>query len=201
MSTFSYNTGVPAANNNPSVDQSDMLTNTSSINSILGVDHVTFNASGGGRHNQVTFNSNNVPSLPASLLTLFSNNQDGNGNNLPNGLSQLFAFSGTAAQSQLQYYIKYASSSDAPSPYGSVMLFGGLIIKFGFVPTVTTAGITINLATSPATPFPSACFGVVASQWTSGSAGTIIGAVGTASTIRLVASTGSVSAFYIAIGI
>lgn len=196
MSTFSYNTGVPAANNNPSIDQSDMLINTASTNSILAVDHVSFNAAGGGRHNQVTFNGNNVPSLPATLLKLFANNQDGNGNNLPNGLSQLFAFSGTSAQSQLQYYLNSASNT-----YGSVLLFGGLILKYGLVSGISTTAVTVNWAAAPATVFPTICFGAVACQNTSGTAGSIIGTSVTPSTVRLVASAGTgISAFYIAIG-
>ena len=135
MSTFSYNTGVPAANNNPSVDQPEMLINTASINSLLAIDHVAFNTAGGGRHNQVTFNANNPATLPANPPVLFTNIQDGNGNNLPNALAQLFYYTGTSSQSQLQYTLNSASTS-----YGSVMVMGGLILKFGVVASVSTSG-------------------------------------------------------------
>lgn len=59
--TFSYNNAVPATNNNPSVDQPDMLTNTQSIESLIAVDHVSFNALNGGQHKQVVFNNKNAP--------------------------------------------------------------------------------------------------------------------------------------------
>jgi hypothetical protein len=82
VTAFSYNTGVPAAPNNPSVDQPEMLINCESINSILAVDHVTFNTSGtgtpgssGGQHLQVTFNGKNVPSgLPTDPLSIIYSN-------------------------------------------------------------------------------------------------------------------------------
>lgn len=69
MTSFTFNTLIPAANNNPSIDQGPMLQNNVSTNGILGVDHVTFNTQGpagppngsGGQHLQVTFNGKNVP--------------------------------------------------------------------------------------------------------------------------------------------
>lgn len=69
--TFSYNNLVPATNNNPSVDQPDMLINTQSIDSIVNVDHVSFNAASGGTHKQVTFSSKNAAGAqvdPQSVL-------------------------------------------------------------------------------------------------------------------------------------
>lgn len=53
--TFSYNNGVPATANDPSVDQPDMLLNTQAINGISDVDHIGFNAANGGMHRQVTY--------------------------------------------------------------------------------------------------------------------------------------------------
>lgn len=78
MTAFTYNTGVPAAANNPSNDQPIMLINCQSIDSIIGVDHITFNSSGtggagasGGQHLQVTFNGKNVPSgLPVDPISI-----------------------------------------------------------------------------------------------------------------------------------
>lgn len=60
MSTFSYNTNIPAANNDPADDQPLMQTNYSSISQLIDVDHVAFNTAGGGRHDQVTFAANNA---------------------------------------------------------------------------------------------------------------------------------------------
>lgn len=69
--SFTYNNAVPAAPNNPSNDQPDMLTNAQSIASIWSVDHIGFNASNGGTHLQTTFISKNTPAAqtdPSSTL-------------------------------------------------------------------------------------------------------------------------------------
>lgn len=66
--TFTFNTGVPAAANDPSVDQPDMLSNNVSTNSILAVDHISFNTAGGGQHLQMHMNATPtyiaVPAVP-----------------------------------------------------------------------------------------------------------------------------------------
>jgi len=59
--TFNFNAGIPAANNNPSNDQPDMLTNNISTNAILAIDHVSFNDANGGKHKQITYVSKNTP--------------------------------------------------------------------------------------------------------------------------------------------
>jgi len=64
--SFTYNNSIPAAGNNPSADQPIMLQNTKSIQNLIDVDHVDFNAtSGQGEHKQVTFNAFNPPSAPS----------------------------------------------------------------------------------------------------------------------------------------
>ncbi len=71
MTNFNYNNAVPAPNNNPSVDQPDMLINTQSIELLLEVDHISFRTEDGGTHKQVTFSSKNTPGAqadPASTL-------------------------------------------------------------------------------------------------------------------------------------
>ncbi len=81
MTAYTYNAGVPAANDDPSVDQPDMLTNAQSINSLIGTDHVSFNSTGsggvgaiGGQHLQVTFNGKNVPGAQTDpISTLYTN--------------------------------------------------------------------------------------------------------------------------------
>ena len=65
MSSFTYNSAVPAPNDDPSADQPVMQINAASIASIIAVDHVGFNTSPGGTHNQVTFSSENTPSTPS----------------------------------------------------------------------------------------------------------------------------------------
>lgn len=68
MTTFAFNTGVPASGNDPSVDQPDMLTNNVSDNAIWGVDHLAYGSAGSGgagasagQHLKVTYNSKTTP--------------------------------------------------------------------------------------------------------------------------------------------
>lgn len=72
-----YNNSIPAAANNPSNDQPDMQTNTDAIDSIIAVDHVSFNAAAGdvsGAHEQITFNDKNVPGAQTDpKSTLYTN--------------------------------------------------------------------------------------------------------------------------------
>ena len=71
MTMFTYNSGVPFATNNPSVDQPQMLINTVSNFGIWNVDHVGFNTTNttgnpnasGGQHLRVTFNGKNPPAF------------------------------------------------------------------------------------------------------------------------------------------
>jgi hypothetical protein len=78
MTMFTYNTAVPFATNNPSVDQPQMLINTVSGSGIWDVDHVGFNSTGvignpaasGGQHLQVTFNGNHTPAAQTDPLSV-----------------------------------------------------------------------------------------------------------------------------------
>lgn len=140
LPSYTYNAGVPNPDNDPSVDQPDMLINTQSIASLIATDHVGFNTPNGGTHDQVTFSSNNVPTLPTTFPTLFT--QVPSGGTKP----ELYFYSGTAAQSSSQYVRASA---------GSAVLTAGIIIKWGssgLVPNNTT----INFVS----PFPNACFNV-----------------------------------------
>lgn len=56
--SFTFNTTIPAAGNNPSNDQPIMLTNNVSNAAIWAVDHIGFNANNGGTHQTLTFISN-----------------------------------------------------------------------------------------------------------------------------------------------
>lgn len=133
MTNFQYTPTIPDGPNNPSVDQPGMKINAQSINDILAIDHVTFNADNGGTHKQVVFSSNNVPSLPATFPTLFTNTVS--------GLPQIFFYSGSEAQSSNQY----SSASNF-----STFLLGGLILKGGSI-TLSASPQVINYASlSPA---------------------------------------------------
>lgn len=67
MPNFVYETNIPAASHNPSADQPIMQTNANSINSIIGIDHFSFNATDGGYHKQVSLVNEATPALPAGV--------------------------------------------------------------------------------------------------------------------------------------
>ncbi len=100
--SYPINPNIPATNDDPADDQPIMQRNFSSINGFLGVDHINPGTTGDGFHKQITFYSNNPPTVPTTSPILFSNIQDGAGNNLPSALAQLFLYTGTATQSKNQ---------------------------------------------------------------------------------------------------
>lgn len=67
MTSFTFDTGIPNANNNPSIDQPGMQINNVSIDGILAVDHVSFETDDGGTHKKVTYiNKITSPTLPVT---------------------------------------------------------------------------------------------------------------------------------------
>jgi hypothetical protein len=179
MSTFSYSTTIPAANNDPADDQPQMQTNFASISGLINVDHVGFNVIGGGEHEQVTFNANNVPAVPTSPPILFTNTVG--------AVPQLFFYSGSATTSSSQYVV---------AANGSTFLLGGIILKWGTLAAVAN-GATVTFPV----PFPNACFGAFPTI----NIGSTVSPVGTNGftatgfTFRTAAA-GSVPITYLAIG-
>lgn len=153
--TYPINVNIPAAANDPADDQPEMKTNFSNINSYLQVDHTNPAATGAGQHKQVTFNSNNVPSIPTSPPVLFTNTQDGAGNTLPGSVPELFFYSGDATRTSNQY---------RSVAVGSTVLTGGIIMKWGAVAAVSD-GTPISFVT----PFPNNVFSLQVSGGTSSS--------------------------------
>lgn len=139
--TIPYNNGIPAANNNPSTDQPNMKTNTDAIDTLLQVDHVSFNTASGGTHKQITFSSNNVPVPPVSPPILFTNNVA--------ATPHLFFYSGNAAHSSDQY---------VAAATGSTFLLGGIILKWG-VQVAANNNTTVTFTSA----FPNNCWSVVVS--------------------------------------
>jgi hypothetical protein len=150
MTNFSYNDAVPAANNNPSVDQPDMQINTLSTDQILAIDHISFNTNNGGQHKQITFNIDNasgfpyIPTIPTSPPVLFTQNV--------NALPELFYYSGDAAHGSSQY---------VQGTNGSTFLFGGIILKW-FTVTSASTNFIQTFAGVGLTNFPNNAFGAVA---------------------------------------
>lgn len=130
-----YDPTKPAANDKPSNDQAPMQTNFASIKQLIDVDHVDFADGQYGKHKQVAFPFNNVPTFPLAAPTLFTD--------VVAGLSQLKFFSGTAAQSANQYVV---------GTNGSTFLLGGIIIKW-FTTSVTNSN-NVNLSASIGSAFP-----------------------------------------------
>lgn len=143
--TFSYNGAIPSPPNDPAADVGTMQTNAASIQSIIKVDHVDFNTAGGGQHKQVTFNANNVPAGPPPFTppVLFTNGTP----------SQLFFYTGTAAQSSNQYYTNQNTHGTVQS---SVLLLGGIILKWG----VLSFSGSQNPSDSFNTAFPNNCINI-----------------------------------------
>ncbi len=154
--TIPYDSTIPQPGDNPSISQGEFLTNFSGIDQWTNIDHYRFSSASpaAGLHKQVTFGANNPPSpfpSPVTVLppVLFTNIQDGKGNNLPNGIPEIFLYSGSAAQGQNNYVSQGT---------GSVLLFGGIIMKWGqgSIPTGSNQNVPFTQG-----PFPNACFSVV----------------------------------------
>ncbi len=154
MPLFPFDTSVPAANDDPSSDQPDMLTNNQSTSSIIGTDHITFNLNNGGQHKAITFNQDasyapvGFPVSPPQLFTAISTG----------GIPELVYYSGTAAQSANQYT---AGSS------GSTFLFAGFIIKWGVATLGAGLSNTVTFASLGLANFPNNCYNVTANVHTS----------------------------------
>lgn len=61
MPNINYTENIPAANNDPSDDQPNMLQNTNAINTWNNVDHIGFEDNDGGLHKFVRLNAKNDP--------------------------------------------------------------------------------------------------------------------------------------------
>jgi len=151
MSTFSYDPNLPNPDDDPADDVDQMKVNSTSISSLIDIDHIGFNVAGGGWHDQVTFPSNNVPTLPTTNGILFSNTQSPVPGTFNGNQVYYYPSGAAAAQSSAQY--------NSTSTSGSTMLFGGIILKWGTGTHVgSSGGDTISFQGA----FPNACFLVVA---------------------------------------
>ncbi len=154
MPNFIYKDNIPFSTNNPSNDQPNMLTNTNSIDGIIGIDHFSFNDNRGGTHQQVQlFNTSGVNgAIPAGLQgngweTLYASATAGNG-------EIWFVRGATATGIQLT-----GPGNPIALSQGSTFLPGGLILKWGSgsIPANSTH---VNSTRNFASAFPNTCFGV-----------------------------------------
>lgn len=149
MGNFAYNRDVPDATHNPSTDQPDMKINTNSTDSIIAVDHYSFQEqlNQDGYHKQSTYPTLGV--APATLAlqgAVYTKNVGA-------GVTQLFY-----RRESLGAEIQLTGLSTVAANNGYITLPGGIIIQWGVVNTILTAG-TVLFVTSNIN-FPNACFNI-----------------------------------------
>lgn len=144
--SFTFNDAIPAAPNNPSADQPDMLQNNISTNAILDVDHITFNTANGGKHKYVR-----IPTPVAPVVTGTQEWEVYTGNSAfdVGMIDMFFARPNNAGNDTLLRTTAISNSAN-----GYTQLFGGLIIQWG-TSTKTSGG-----STSFPIAFPAQCYGV-----------------------------------------
>lgn len=173
--TFTYNTNIPFATNNPSTDQPNMQTNTNSISGLIGIDHFGFNAqynsiaNSGGFHKVVHMTpfstisgpnnpnppNNNPPLVPTPIGLigqLFSVQMN-------NGIAPdeaLFFLTGGGVLNQLTV----PGLTPSANTNGYTYLAGGLIIQWGRVSMSFSSGSTTGTVTFATAniAFPNNCF-------------------------------------------
>jgi hypothetical protein len=152
--SFIYTTGVPNPPNIPSSDVSNMQTNTNSINSIIGVDHVGFNLANGGYHtviHQTQYSTGTDPAAIPSIGQLYIKQISSNGNTD----EVLFYQSGGGRIFQLTGAPTGAGSQGSIGTSGWTFLPNGLIMQWGVVNSPPSSGsVTYPLQ------FPQNVFGV-----------------------------------------
>jgi len=129
MPGITYNLNIPLATNNPSVDQPNMKINTNAIDSLLQVDHISFNTTNGGQHLQLNFPSVTTQSAPASLASV------------------AYTTAGTANTGAAEFFLK---NSSATLLLSSIKAFGILdattaSVLNGFNCTGSVVGRTITI--------------------------------------------------------
>lgn len=160
---FNYIQNIPFATNNPSADQPNMQTNTNSINSIIGVDHITFNQATGiesdGWHKVIHFRTQAAnPVAIAGIGQLYTKTLT-----IGNTDQCLFFESGGGRITQLTGILGGAGNqtSTANNPNGYTALIGGIILQWGEI-TASASGITNILFATLNINFPTTCFTVMA---------------------------------------
>ncbi len=148
MSVFTYNDGVPGANNDPSEDQPDMLVNTQSIKGIWGPEHYTFGTGidFDGRHTSVSLPNHAAPGLPSYFGVggvLYCNSNFPVWQNSANANNNIATYVGTPVTTNT----------------GLTYLPGGIIMQWGTT-AVSSGANTLLFAGVGAINFPNNCFNV-----------------------------------------
>ncbi len=136
--TFTYNDNIPDALNNPSQDQPKMKANTNSIDSLINVDHVSFNQANGGYHKVVhILNNGGNPGQLGGLGQLFTN--------LTGGEVNLYYESDLGNVTQL--------TNNAALGTNGIIVLGKLTIEWGQVNPATSGTPIIFPRAFSGTPY------------------------------------------------
>lgn len=149
MATLDYFLNLPATNDNPSVDQPNMATNTNSVNTLIAVDHNTFGVSPYGYHTVIHLVPNiggtpTNPPLVAGFGQLFSKNVTVGSTTD----TQLFFETGLGGISQL---------TGGNASANGYQWIGSVLIQWG---SITGTPIAPNQAVTFPLAFPSAVFSI-----------------------------------------
>jgi len=164
---MTYNPAIPAAADDPSVSQGQMLTNFAQANTLFGVNHVNFDSSlpagvgagNAGKHYAVTIiDQAAAPVTAANECALYS---------LATGGDSTLWFSKESAGTAIQM--------TGPDPViaspGQTFLPGGIILKWGTA-VVNTGGTAVGFAVA----FPNNCWNVQVTPESTQSRGAAIAA-------------------------
>jgi hypothetical protein len=124
MSSFTYNLNIPNANNNPSVDQPNLQTNTNSINSLINIDHYPFGTGSDGWHKQCTFPTQSTPVTVSGQVAIYSK--------VGASGSELFTIRDGNAGTETNLTTSKIATPLA-STTGYTWLPGGMLMAWGFV--------------------------------------------------------------------
>jgi hypothetical protein len=144
MTTFTFDTSVPAANNAPKNDQPIMQINNASTSGLIAVDHVGFNFPNGGYHNIIHQTPQSDPVSIPSIGQLYSKLLSGN--------TQLFYESSNGVITQLTGPNATLAASD-----GYTWIPGGILIQWGQVIQSFSSGSTTGTTNFPLA-FPNGSF-------------------------------------------
>lgn len=147
---FTYTNNIPDSNNDPSVDQPNMKVNTNSIDSLLDVDHISFNDNNGGIHRQVRMRNQGAPALDDGQGLLYCDQVNGGGVAWPIWRNSLGTY---------EIISQPASFPVAPFTNGVIPMAGKMIMQFGvFNTTVNGSGNADTVALNVS--FPNYVFNV-----------------------------------------
>lgn len=178
MSSIPYNRDIPNTPNKPSVDQPKMKTNTNSTDSILAIDHVSFNTALSGYHKIIHQDTSSTGRTWNVVTRVFSPVIA----SIPN-VNQIVAakytpaYVGATADTQLFNITGQGGISQLTGNNASTdgwAWSGGILYQWGVInpASLNTSGIVTFTARTSGIPFPNSIFTVLLTPFYS-AAGTI----------------------------